>query len=198
MSVSLRSPEDTGLGLTQGSNTHMGTPGVPDEGGLGPCIGCGAIVSRADGPTHRYIGASPGCWALYGEVLAREYSDSRYGQVHQLTVDTYAVQHPGTPSPQSIQSVTLHLVGLYLVFGRGHALDQVAPAIQRLTAHKGDFIWLEPPPSQGSLTVCHVHAAQRPDEHAARVRQWGESVWTAWAIHHGAARRYAGQWLALR
>ena len=63
------------------------------------CTGCGALVPDTPGPTHRYIGASPQCWALFGEVLAREYSDFRYASVHQLTVDSYAAQHPGTPSP---------------------------------------------------------------------------------------------------
>lgn len=170
---------------------------MPNGDGRIPCAGCGALVSSADGPTHRYIGASPGCWAVYGEVLAREYSDYRYGKLHQLTVDTYAVQHPGTPSPQSIQSVTLHLVGLYLVFERGYASHQVTQAIQQLTAHKKDFSWLEPPLSMGSVTVLDLHAAESPADHAAQVRQWGESVWNAWAIHHGAARHYAERWLTL-
>ena len=29
------------------------------------CPGCQAQLAPADGPTHRYIGASPACWALY-------------------------------------------------------------------------------------------------------------------------------------
>src|SRR5436190_1879442 len=40
-----------------------------------PCIGCGVLTPDADGPTHPYLGASPGCWAVYGEVLAREYGE---------------------------------------------------------------------------------------------------------------------------
>ena len=32
---------------------------------------------------------------VYGEVLAREYSDPSYVSLHRLTADTYAVQHPG-------------------------------------------------------------------------------------------------------
>ena len=30
--------------------------------------------------------SSPACWAAYGEVLAREYSDPAYFQVHRLSV----------------------------------------------------------------------------------------------------------------
>jgi Family of unknown function (DUF5946) len=47
---------------------------------LVPCLGCGALVPDSDGPgpTHAYMLASPGCWALYGEVSSREYSDLAY------------------------------------------------------------------------------------------------------------------------
>lgn len=42
------------------------------------CIGCGAMFADQEGPTHRYMESSPGCWAVYGEVVAREYSDLSY------------------------------------------------------------------------------------------------------------------------
>ncbi len=74
------------------------------QAGLKPCVGCGALVLDIEGPTHRYLGVLPGCWALYGEVLKREYSDHREWLVHRLTVDAYAVQHQGESSPQTIQS----------------------------------------------------------------------------------------------
>ena len=67
-----------------------------------------------EGPTHRYMQSTPGCWAAFGRVLAREYEDQRYFEVHRLTVDAYAVQHPGIPGRQSIQSVAFHLVRLGL------------------------------------------------------------------------------------
>ena len=35
-----------------------------------PCVGCGAQVPKKQGPTHEYIGASPGCWELFGQLLA--------------------------------------------------------------------------------------------------------------------------------
>src|ERR1700688_1721358 len=63
------------------------------------CIGCQAEFARIDGPTHEYVLSSPGCWAAYGEVLAREYRDYRLARLHRLTVDTYAVQHPGVNVP---------------------------------------------------------------------------------------------------
>jgi hypothetical protein len=42
------------------------------------------MVPDIDGPTHRYIGASPGCcWALYGELAEKEAVDFRYMRSHQ-------------------------------------------------------------------------------------------------------------------
>lgn len=62
------------------------------------CIGCGALVEDLAGKPHKYIGASQECWNLYGEVLAKEYGEYNYPQLtHRLTVDTYAIQHPGEP-----------------------------------------------------------------------------------------------------
>ena len=40
---------------------------------LEPCSGCGARFPRTEGPVHPYMESSPGCWAAYGELLAREY-----------------------------------------------------------------------------------------------------------------------------
>jgi len=39
------------------------------------CPGCGGTFPLLGGPVHRYMESSPGCWAAYGVVLAREYSD---------------------------------------------------------------------------------------------------------------------------
>jgi len=60
-------------------------------------------LQKADGPAHAYMLSSPGCWAAYGELLAREYSDSAYRRLHRLSVDAYALQHPGIDTPQSPQ-----------------------------------------------------------------------------------------------
>ncbi len=72
-------------------------------------VGCGARVPDIAGPVHRYMESLPGCWAAYGEIIAREYGDIAFATAHSLTVDSYAIQHPGQPSPQSVQSVGLHL-----------------------------------------------------------------------------------------
>src|SRR5215467_14647334 len=61
------------------------------------CPGCGlAMPKRLEATGHEYINASPECWSVYTEVLEAEYSNPLlFAQVHQLTVDTYAAQHPG-------------------------------------------------------------------------------------------------------
>ncbi|MGI8574907.1 MAG: DUF5946 family protein [Egibacteraceae bacterium] len=89
------------------------------------CRGCGLALAATGGPAHRYIPSSPECWAVYGEVLAREYSDPAiFAGAHELSVDTYAVQHAaGDPA----SSLTTHLVGLHLSLERGMAHDRIAP-----------------------------------------------------------------------
>lgn len=155
------------------------------------CPGCGLETSRDSGPTHPYIGASPGCWAVYGEVLAREFSDPALMTVHQLTVDAYAAQHPGVPGRRSAQSVWLHLATLFLVLELGHD-PKVGPAVHKHLVRLAEFPWLEPPEPVGTLTVAHVHGTATVDEHRERVWEWARDVWAAWRPHHAAVRDWAG------
>lgn len=153
------------------------------------CMGCGGSFADIQGPTHRYMESSPGCWAAYGEVLAREYGDQAYFQVHRLTVDAYAVQHPGQPSPQSIQSVAVHLIRLYLVLETGLGMQRANDAF-KAAAESRTYTWLTPPSSLGDITVADVHKAKDVEEHRQRVRAWAESAWTAWSLHHAAIRAW--------
>jgi hypothetical protein len=155
-----------------------------------PCPGCGALFQVSDGPAHRYMESSPGCWAAYGEVLAREYSDPRYMSVHRLTVDAYAVQHPGHASPQSIQSVAVHLIGLFLTLERQWPAIQVTAAIKR-AADQATFEWLQPPERRGAITVADVAPAQTPEKHQSEVHVWAKSAWAAWLPHHDQVRAWA-------
>ena len=165
---------------------------MPDEGAqtvqLTSCIWCKAAVPDIDGPTHRYMESSPGCWAAYGQVLAREYSDVTFAANHRLTVDAYAVQHPGQPSPQSIQSVCLHLVSLHLVLERGVDQSTATSLLPRLAGRKDLFRWLEPPDSMGGTTVNDVLAVTSPKQHREAVLGWARSALSAWSAHHGIVR----------
>lgn len=152
-----------------------------------PCFSCGADVPRTDGPTHRYMLSSPGCWAVYGEVLAREYADATYMKNHRLTVDAYAVQHPGKPVRAAIRSVCLHLCSLCAVLERDVAPHDATRLLQQL-AERDDWDWLDPPDTLGGVTVLDVHAAHGAPEHLAAVERWARSCWEAWGEYHGPVR----------
>lgn len=157
---------------------------------LSKCPGCGGLFEDIEGPTHRYLEASPGCWAAYGEVLVREYSDAAYYGVHRLTVDAYAVQHPGHPSPQSIQSVAVHLISLCLVLERGVDVQRATQAMQAAIKDKSRFVWLTPPASLGAVTVADVCATMGLEEHRKKVQAWSASAWAAWSPHHTTIRAW--------
>jgi hypothetical protein len=97
-----------------------------------PCPGCGALFPPYDGPTHRYVGASAGCWALTASLTSGGLPDpellrqSRASHVppalrpqkdaqllDPVWGDAYGVQHHGDDSPQAIQSVAIHLLTLH-------------------------------------------------------------------------------------
>ena len=158
-----------------------------------PCVGCGVMFREHGGPTHRYMESSPGCWAAFGEVLAREYSDPAYGLLHRLTVDAYAAQHPGRQSPQAIQSVAGHLISLSLVLERGVDMRRATSAIRTAASRKNFFPWLSPPSSRGDTTVADVLRASDAEEHLAAGDAWAKAVWLAWSAHHDTVRLWVSE-----
>jgi hypothetical protein len=159
------------------------------------CEGCGLELPVQEGPTHAYLGASAACWALFGAVLAREFGDPAYFRLHQLTVDTYAVQHPGRPERRSIRSVALHLITLCLVLEDG-VEPRDGPKLHARLAKRGSFRWLEPPRPNGRLTVADVLRAKTPAEHERAVEAWARDVWAAWQAHHATVRAWIEQLLS--
>ncbi|GAB4109780.1 MAG: hypothetical protein Kow001_10190 [Acidobacteriota bacterium] len=144
-----------------------------------------------ESPGHPYIGASPGCWGIFLEVVAREYGEYGYPSFHHLTVDTYAVQHPGTPSKQTARSVALHLISLYYALEKGWDVSGVREVLRQAASRREGFRWLEPPAPPASLTVLDVAGAGSLAEHEAAVRRWARSVWDSWAGHRETIRRWA-------
>jgi hypothetical protein len=153
------------------------------------CPGCGLEDAPHPGPTHAYIGASPACWARYGELLAREYGELNLPAGHRLTVDAYAVQHPGHPERRAIQSVAVHLIALHLVHDRGEPPAHVTARLGRIIARLPRLHWLEPPSPNGTLTVLHPLAAG-PADHHEHVLEWAADVWRAWTPHHATVQRW--------
>ncbi len=154
------------------------------------CPGCERPYPRSDAETHAYIGASAGCWATYGELLALEYGDPRLMRWHRLTVDSYTAQHPGVPGRRSAQSVHVHLCGLHLVLERGMDAPAVTRAIRKL-ADGGAYDWLAPPPLATATGLAEAIAAAGGDGYGEAVRAWAEAVWLAWAPHHPIIRAEA-------
>jgi hypothetical protein len=153
------------------------------------CCGCGVDFGDEAGPIHRYILSSPGCWAAYGRLLTREYEDQAYWPMHRMTVDAYAVQHPGEDTPQSRASVGLHLSRLCLSLERGWPIGRVNEATPGISARQKDrYPWLTPPAARGGLSVAEVLRATDPEEHRVLVAQWARAVWNAWSRHHEMVR----------
>jgi Family of unknown function (DUF5946) len=143
------------------------------------CIGCGAEVLAMDGPIHRYMTSAPGCWQRYGELLNVLYTQPMQQATLIMCVDTYAVQHPGTPNPQAIQSVAVHLLNLYDYLVRGRPVK-----IPQKTFSEKAFHSIEPPLFTTTLTVLDMPLSGTGDALAAGAHAWAESVWAAWSTHH--------------
>jgi hypothetical protein len=153
------------------------------------CPGCAVRLAASGGPTHRYIGASPACWALYGRALERAYSDAVCRGVLQLVVDAYACQHPGTPRRRSAQSVGIHLMTLYLVLVCG-ADPRDGPKLHRRMVSRPAFRWLEPPCERGRLTVASLVDARTAEAYVDAAWRWARDVWCAWDAHHAEVQRW--------
>ncbi len=162
-----------------------------DISAISSCPGCGAVLPEVDGPTHRYIGASPACWALYTALGGGGDPPLALSPWNALLVDGYAAQHPGRPSPQSIQSVAIHLLVLHGVFVAGVAPAQVMwlrrrVLRERLEARRAAFVWLDPPDFAGSLTVADIARPPTPQARAAMVEPYLRGVWERWSAPHAA------------
>jgi hypothetical protein len=157
------------------------------------CKDCGAVVPdiaelRTD---HLYVGAAPGCWAAYAELIGRQISESGLAEARTLSVDVYMAQHPGVPGRQASQSVWVHLVGLCLSLEHGYDGPASARAKARVAVPNAKFEWLVPPSSLGPITVLDVLATASAEQHRATVRRWAVEVWAAWAPHQPAIRKRA-------
>lgn len=155
------------------------------------CVGCGALVEDSAGATHEYIGASAGCWALYGAVMARGYQDAAYGQAGHMVNDTYCVQHPGVPARKSIQSVAVHLISLYRALERGATPAEGPDIIRHALQFAAHYVWLTPPPSWGALTILDLYGAADATTFQRLVRAWAQTVWAAWQPHHATIHTWA-------
>ena len=153
---------------------------------LEQCPGCGVRLPKSEGPTHRYIGASAGCWALYTALLNGGAPPLAPTPANALLIDAYAAHHPGVPSPQAVQSVAVHLLTLYGVLVRGVAhgnalwVRQRALRVQKSPKHSR-FSWLTPPSFVRSPTVLDIVQAATPTVRTEQVEQYVAAVWSCWS-----------------
>ncbi len=127
---------------------------------------------------------------MYGELLAREYQDLRYMRLHDLTVDAYALQHPGKRSDQTISSANIHLGSLYAYFEMRVPATRLGAVKKHMAQQKARFAWLNPPTNMTQLTVKDVLAAQGPEQHAEQVEAWASYVFQSWSTHHATTANY--------
>jgi hypothetical protein len=178
-------------------STGVGWPTVTE---LTPCQGCGVLFPPYDGPTHRYIGASAACWALFNtSVVLRNpeatdlLSQSRLPEtpaalparndasLDVMFGDAYGVQHHGGESPQAIQSVAVHLLDLHgIIAGR---TTRPGWALGRAIRTRGVFHKLTPPPLGGALTIRHLFPGGGVLVPVTRT-QYVLSVYDAWMSLH--------------
>jgi hypothetical protein len=155
------------------------------------CVGCHGEIPDVDGPIHRYMTASPGCWQAYTELLGGGLPPS---PAAGLAVDAYAVTHPGVPGPQSTPSVWVHLLTLCFVLERRWPVER-AIHLRRVSADAfAGWPWLPPPESMGDVTAIDVSAALAAGDGAAAIeltQRWVAGAWHAWADHHRAVRTRA-------
>lgn len=155
------------------------------------CPGCGLQLPGSGLPWAPRRNASPECWQLYGEVQGFELDHVELVRdLHQLTVDAYAAQHPlrtvGGDVPAI--SVAYALVGLHLALDRGLSGVEVRAVHQRMGRPDPSWPNLPAPERTGAMTVFEVAAAGvmvgSVAGHAKAVRAWAATVWQAWAAQH--------------
>jgi hypothetical protein len=139
------------------------------------CRGCGADLPRSGGATHPYMLSSPACWARFGEILAREYSHPQLSATHWLSVDSYAVQHPGSTERRAIQSVGLHLARLMLQLQGEMPPRKTNDVMLGLSRSKHTLPYLDPPKSF-AVTVADIPVNGTFEDHARAVRGWAAAA----------------------
>jgi hypothetical protein len=156
------------------------------------CPGCGVILEATDWPVDRRVNASPACWHLYTQVVGYEMEHlARLGRYHQLTVDAYGAQHPGTPSPPI--STAFALIGLSLALEHDWSGTAVRAAQQFLAQRYSTWPTFRDRSNGPVLTVSGVVGVTTPDEHADRIQVWARTVWASWAPEHHRVGSWAEQ-----
>lgn len=156
------------------------------------CFACGAKSLNIEGEIHPYMLSSPGCWAMFTEVMVREYQDIEYARAHHFSVDSYACQHPGdSKSGKAIRSVAIHMASLYMILEEKMSFSEAVnfkSGFAQFNKQKNLIIRLNPPENLGQITVFDVWNLENGSHHFETCHQWAQSVWQAWKDHHETIR----------
>ncbi|MDQ6788640.1 MAG: DUF5946 family protein [Acidobacteriota bacterium] len=141
------------------------------------CESCRAVVT--EGKT--------GCRKLFEDVLVKDYSDYRYAKTHRLMVDAYSLQHP-EEYMLSGKSFAAHLTGMYVAL-EGEESSNANRTVQKwLSGNPQIDKPVALPKERGDIKITYVHSATGAEEHQSRVREWANSVWSAWSEYHDLAK----------
>lgn len=147
---------------------------------LCPHCDSGRVSGDQTGRDHAF--PAPSCRADYRALIERERSDLRYMRIHALSVDAWAVQHPGPASDEAARTVGIHLVSLYAQLMLDASYRELK-MIRRRAADTIEFRWLPLPDTPARLGVQHALQADSPQAHRERVAAWALSAWRAWHPH---------------
>jgi hypothetical protein len=153
------------------------------------CSGCGLFVEGGDSKCHSY----------FQELSGRSFNDMRYGGVHRMVVDVYALQHPERYCITA-KSLAAHLCGLCELLERGGSPTLPNKALRAWLDGGGPVGLVKPelPKDRGAMTIGDVRSIQDPQAYRAAVRDWADSVWAAYRPLHGTARQWFDQALGVR
>ena len=164
-----------------------------DRAGVSTCPGCGLwLPVELSSPIPR-LNASGECWRLYGEVTGKAMTDPVLGGLHQLTVDSYAAQHPRAAGPTI--TTAFALIGLHLALEKGCSGIQVRDAHQRLARERKRWPAFRAPAGLKAiaLTILDVAISSSRDEHRDALDRWARAVWSAWSPEHEIIAELAGR-----
>ena len=144
------------------------------------CPSCGFAIEGGESSCHR----------RFEELTGRNFTDIRYGGVHRMLVDIYALQHPDRYCI-SAKSLAAHLCGLCDILERGGNPTLPNRSLRAWLDGPSDLVKPDIPKERGDMTLGDVIDIEEPQEFRNAVRRWAESVWSAYRPLHAIAR----QWL---
>ncbi|MFV2038506.1 MAG: DUF5946 family protein, partial [Paracoccaceae bacterium] len=139
-----------------------------------------------------YMSFSPACWARYGDILAREYSDAAYWRGPRLLTDAVCAQHSVGDERRARQSLHIHLAALMMFFEDDAPKARVVGFLRK-AARGFAFGALKMPAANHLVSIAGIHGATDAARHDAAVKRYARAVFDAWQVHHRVFRALIGK-----